>query len=324
MAEFTANFTLNQIEAIESTFTLNESTELEAVFVMHPAPSKISELTNDADYVQDADYVHTDNNFTDIYKSSLDNQSGTNTGDITVTDSSEIDLTLTGQSLTASIKSASIDKTKLDTSVNASLDLADSALQSFTEADPVFSASPAFNVIDSGDGTQYLSDDGTYKVVEGGVTSVNGEVGDVTLAIPDQLSDLTDDSTHRLVTDTEKSDWYAKQPAGNYATNTALTNGLALKVDKIIGKGLSTEDYTPTEKSKLAGIETGANNYILPTDVVQDNDYVHTDNNFTDNLLANLNNQSGTNTGDQDLSTYAKIIQVEQAKLFAIAMAVAL
>ena len=48
---------------------------------------------------------------------------------VTVTDSDEIDFTLTGQDITASLKSASIDETKLDTSVNASLDLADSALQ---------------------------------------------------------------------------------------------------------------------------------------------------------------------------------------------------
>jgi len=49
---------------------------------------------------------------------------------VTVTDSTEIDFTLTGQDITASLKAASIDETKLDTSVNASLDLADSALQS--------------------------------------------------------------------------------------------------------------------------------------------------------------------------------------------------
>lgn len=30
------------------------------------------------------------------------------------------------------------------------------------------------------------------------------------------------------------------------------------KVDKIEGKGLSTEDYTTTEKTKLSGIEAGA------------------------------------------------------------------
>ena len=39
---------------------------------------------------------------------------------------------------------------------------------------------------------------------------------------------------------------------------------LGNKVDKEIGKGLSTNDYTTTEKDKLAGIEDGANNYTLP------------------------------------------------------------
>ena len=48
---------------------------------------------------------------------------------VTATDSTEIDFTLTGQDLTASIIAASIDETKLDASVNSSLDLADSAIQ---------------------------------------------------------------------------------------------------------------------------------------------------------------------------------------------------
>lgn len=54
---------------------------------------------------------------------------GANTVDVTVTDSAEIDFTLTGQDLTASLKASSIDESKLDASVNASLDLADSSLQ---------------------------------------------------------------------------------------------------------------------------------------------------------------------------------------------------
>jgi hypothetical protein len=40
---------------------------------------------------------------------------------VTVTDSAEIDFTLTGQDITASLKAGSIDETKLDASVNASL-----------------------------------------------------------------------------------------------------------------------------------------------------------------------------------------------------------
>ena len=36
------------------------------------------------------------------------------------------------------------------------------------------------------------------------------------------------------------------------------------KVDKIPGKGLSTEDFTTNEKTKLTGIDVGANKYIHP------------------------------------------------------------
>lgn len=43
-----------------------------------------------------------------------------------------------------------------------------------------------------------------------------------------------------------------------YATKTELNNGLAGKVSTVSGKGLSTNDYTTTEKNKLAGIATGA------------------------------------------------------------------
>lgn len=39
---------------------------------------------------------------------------------------------------------------------------------------------------------------------------------------------------------------------------------LGKKVNVVEGKGLSTNDYTTTEKDKLAGIEDGANNYTLP------------------------------------------------------------
>lgn len=48
---------------------------------------------------------------------------------VTVADSAEIDLTLTGQQISAAIVAGSIDESKLDASVNASLDLADSAVQ---------------------------------------------------------------------------------------------------------------------------------------------------------------------------------------------------
>lgn len=43
------------------------------------------------------------------------------------------------------------------------------------------------------------------------------------------------------------------------------TSALALKVDKVDGKQLSTNDYTTSEKNKLQGIAANANNYVHPT-----------------------------------------------------------
>ena len=44
----------------------------------------------------------------------------------------------------------------------------------------------------------------------------------------------------------------------------SLSSAIDTKVDKISGKGLSTNDYTTAEKIKLAGVAANANNYSLP------------------------------------------------------------
>lgn len=43
-----------------------------------------------------------------------------------------------------------------------------------------------------------------------------------------------------------------------------VTNKISNKVDKVDGKGLSTNDYTNAEKTKLAGIESGAQKNVQP------------------------------------------------------------
>lgn len=49
-----------------------------------------------------------------------------------------------------------------------------------------------------------------------------------------------------------------------YYTKNSANAALATKVDKVSGKQLSTEDYTTAEKKKLAGVDVGANKYVLP------------------------------------------------------------
>lgn len=50
----------------------------------------------------------------------------------------------------------------------------------------------------------------------------------------------------------------------NPVQSAAIYTALAGKVDTETGKGLSSNDYTDAEKTKLGGIEANANNYSLP------------------------------------------------------------
>ena len=75
----------------------------------------------------------------------------------------------------------------------------------------------------------------------GAVSSVNGLIGDVVLTKTNLGLGNVDNTSD------------ANKPISS-ATQTALD----LKVDKITGKGLSSEDYTTVEKTKLGTIATGA------------------------------------------------------------------
>lgn len=80
-------------------------------------------------------------------------------------------------------------------------------ITSYTETDPVFTSSVAHGIT-STDITNWNNK-----------STFSGNYNDLTNkpTIPDELSDLSDDSTHRLVTDTEKSTWNAKSDfSGSY------------------------------------------------------------------------------------------------------------
>lgn len=80
------------------------------------------------------------------------------------------------------------------------------------------------------------------------ITSVSGRTGDIVLSKTDVGLDNIDNTS-----DLDKP------------ISTATQSALDLKVDKVSGKGLSTNDYTSEEKSKLEGIEAEANKYEHPT-----------------------------------------------------------
>ena len=163
------------------------------------------------------------------------------------------------------------------------------------------------NTVTTGLGDKFLSDDGTYKSIgsgSGSVFSVNGKDGVVVIT----KDDIGLGNTLNV-------------PSYSKLEEDSL---LDLKVDKVIGKNLSTNDYTNIEKLKLSSIEEGAeinvqsdwneintlsdsfikNKPTIPNKISQlsndsgfisDSNYVHTDNNLS-NALKTAYDLSVTNT----------------------------
>lgn len=88
------------------------------------------------------------------------------------------------------------------------------------------------------DNTKYMTPQATKQAIE--KLSPKQDLSDYAMKtdIKTKLSDLIDDSTHRVVTDKEKSTW----------------NTVSDKVEKINGKSLSTNDYTDLAKQKVDAI----------------------------------------------------------------------
>ena len=89
------------------------------------------------------------------------------------------------------------------------------------------------------------SNDGTNVQVK--VTETDGKISAVNIT-----SDKTENRNNKV------SSWQATPDNTHYPTEKLVKDSLDGKVDKAEGKGLSTEDYTTAEKTKLAGIAAGA------------------------------------------------------------------
>lgn len=99
--------------------------------------------------------------------------------------------------------------------------------------------------------------DGTHIVRLPTLSGDDVFVTEKTLQTGVKASELTDGThTVSLPKNLTKDDTFVLQSAQDKVNNT--------KVDKVNGKGLSTNDYTTTEKNKLSGIEDGANKYTHP------------------------------------------------------------
>lgn len=96
---------------------------------------------------------------------------------------------------------------------------------------------------------ELLNPDSPVQSVAGKTGVVTLTKGDVGLANVDNIQQATKAEFNTHNTDTTRHLTAAERTSWNTVTN---------KVDKVTGKGLSAEDYTSAEKTKLAGIAAGA------------------------------------------------------------------
>lgn len=115
-----------------------------------------------------------------------------------------------------------------------------------------------------------------------GISITKSQISDFP-AIPNTLASLADDSTHRLVTDTEKSIWNGKQDALGFipVSNATTVNGHALSgnisvtatdvglgnVPNLSFSGSNTGDETTSSiQTKLGTVSTSTSGYLTSTD----------------------------------------------------------
>lgn len=161
-------------------------------------PTKTSDLTNDSNFAVDANYTHTDNNYTTAEKNKLS----------AIEASADVNV----------IETVKVNGTALTPDANKAVDVAVPTKTSDITNDSGFIT--------------------TADIPEGAAASTTVPLMDGTAAVGTELAFARGD--HRHPSDTTK-------------------------VDKVTGKGLSTNDFTDALKDKLDAIDEEANKYELPT-----------------------------------------------------------
>lgn len=198
-----------QVNVIENITVNGTAQTVTSKTVNVNVPTKTSDLTNNSNFVSDANYVHTDSNFTSAEKTKL---SGVTSG-----------------------------------------------------------AQP--NVIES------ISVNGTAQTI----TSKG-----VNITVPTNNNQLTN--------------------GAGYQTASDVSTAIAGKVDAETGKGLSTNDYTTTEKTKLSGIASGAQVNVIESIKVNGTAQTVTSKGVNISVPTN-NNQLTNGAGYQTASDVSSAIQ---------------
>ena len=232
-----------QDDADHRTVTDAEKTEWSGKADTSDIPTALSQLTNDDNYVQDEHYQHTDNNYTDNEKNKLAdiesgaeanvqsdwNESDTSSDAYILNKPTIPSVVANPQNTTATLTSIGIDGTNY--------------------------------AIQGGGGGGAVNDvkvNDTSVVDSQGVANIDLTGYATTSDIPTDLADLQGDSTHRLVTDTEKTTWNNKSDfSGSYNDLTdkpTIPSALADLTDDSTHRVVTdTEKTTWNGKSDFSG-----------------------------------------------------------------------
>ena len=194
--------------------------------------------------------------------------------------------------------SSGILKTDLEKAVQDSLALADSALQSYTETDPTV---PSWAKQPTKPSYSYSEISGTPNLATVATSGSYNDLSDKP-TIPTALSQLSDDSTHRLVTDTEKNTWNGKQNALTFdstptanSTNPVTSGGVKAYVDGAI-------PTVPTISTDIATDKASTTKTASPSAVYNEVHPAFGSSQPAGGMLPNVLYKLGTLTGNVTIS----------------------
>lgn len=134
------------------------------------------------------------------------------------------------------------------------------------------------------------------------ITPFTGSQIKINLGIQDELDLLKDNL----------EDWVAD----NFASTTILSTELDKKVDKVSGKGLSTNDYTTAEKNKLDDIEPGAQVNKISSFKANNTEVGGTGNKVEVSLAGNLVDSTNAATGSVKFNLSHKYVAADKKIYF--------
>ena len=223
------NSAIQGISVNDNLITPDENKEINIV-----VPVNLTELTNDGYFVQDEYYVHTDNNFTDILKDKYDNF-----------------IANANQPVSTDNKLATMNDVL---SIEAGFWL---PIEIYKEI--IFDG-----VVNLG---EEIPETGTYAVIEGEESYyinkyVDGDSDNANIQIRDGYLIFGKGTNTEIIYYIKDFEWKSiSTDLSNYYDIEQSNNRFVQKEE---GKGLSTNDYSTTEKNKLKGIEENAQVNVKP------------------------------------------------------------